>query len=265
MNILKEIKMFFHTIFKFLIKRKILASILILILFFVSVALFFFESLPDVKELLNSVPKKTSMIKYRIKQNLKSGKTLRIRKRWVGFDRIPYLLKKTVLVSEDINFYSHHGVDYYELKESIKKNFRTGKKSRGGSTITQQLAKNLFLSTKKSYYRKIKEFFIAKKLEKYLSKNRIFELYLNIIEFGHGIFGVEAASEVFFKKTIDHLELEEIIRLVSVIPKPLRVTPLSNSNYLKWRANLLINRLFRSKAIAESELIRLKDVFKKDK
>jgi monofunctional biosynthetic peptidoglycan transglycosylase len=105
------------------------------------------------------------------------------------------------------------------------------------------LAKNLFLSTGKSYYRKLKEFFIAKKLEEFLSKDRIFTLYLNVIEFGKGIFGVEAAARFYFGKPVGQLTLVEILRLVAVIPKPLRVTPLSDSRYLKWRANLLLGRL----------------------
>jgi membrane peptidoglycan carboxypeptidase len=163
------------------------------------------------------------------------------------------LLKDTVRVSEDIDFYHHKGIDYYELKEAIKRNLKEGKKVRGGSTITQQLAKNLFLSTEKSYYRKLKEFFIAKKLEENLSKNRIFHIYLNIIEFGPGIFGVEAASEYYFGKPVMDLNLEEILRLVAVLPKPLRVTPLSNSRYLKWRANLLLERLIKYEYITDEQ------------
>ncbi len=262
MKIFNKIKRIIHSVYKAVIKRKITAFISILMFLSIFFILLFLISLPNVKDLLNGIPKTTSMIEYRIKQNKMAGKRIRIRKRWVRFNRIPDLLKRTVIVSEDINFYTHHGIDFFELKESIKKNFQTGKKSRGGSTITQQLAKNLYLSTKKSYFRKIKELFIAKKLEKHLSKKRILEIYLNVIEFGHGIFGVETASEIFFKKPIDRLKSEEIIRLVSVIPKPLRVSPLSNSKYLKWRANLLIKRLFNVKAITKEELIRLKEVFK---
>ena len=220
-----------------------------------------FLSLPDVKGLINEIPVSTSMIDQRISENSAGNIKFRILKRWSPFVQIPPFLKRTVIVSEDIDFYNHKGVDFYELKESIKRNLQTGKKARGGSTITQQLAKNLFLTTKKSYYRKIKEFFIAKRLEKHLSKNRILELYLNVIEFGRGIFGVGAASEFFFEKRVDQLNKIEIIRLISVIPKPLRVTPLSNSEYIKWRANLLINRLYRSRSITEVEFIMLKDHF----
>jgi membrane peptidoglycan carboxypeptidase len=124
------------------------------------------------------------------------------------------------------------------------------------------LAKNLFLSTEKSYYRKLKELFIAKKLEAHLSKNRIFHIYLNVIEMGRGIFGMEAASEYYFKKPVDRLDLIEIVRLVSVLPKPLRVTPLSDSRYLKWRANLLLDRLYKYDFITGEQYRQAKEKFK---
>ncbi|MCP5052096.1 MAG: monofunctional biosynthetic peptidoglycan transglycosylase [bacterium] len=225
-------------------KRKIFLFILLGI--FLAVSLFiayFFLSLPDVSYLKQKNPKTTAMMEQRKQQAQKKGKTYRIRHKWVSFRAIPRLLKQTVLIAEDAAFYQHEGIDYYELKEAIKRNLRDGKKSRGGSTITQQLAKNLFLSTEKSYYRKIKELFIAKKLERHLTKDRIFSIYLNVIEFGPGIFGVEAAARHYFGKPVGQINLEQIIRLVSVIPKPLKVTPLSNSKYLKWRANLLLDRL----------------------
>lgn len=219
-------------------------------------------TLPDVTYLQNENPKTTAMMEQRKKEAEKKGETLDIRHRWVPFKIIPELLKRTVLVSEDAGFYYHNGVDYHELKESIKRNLREGKKARGGSTITQQLAKNLFLSTEKSYSRKAREFLIAQKMEKHLSKNRIFSIYLNVIEFGKGIFGVEAAAEHFFNKPVDQLNLEEIIRLVSIIPKPLKVNPLSaRSRYLKWRANFLLDKLVKYEIIPETDYYQVKRVF----
>ena len=257
-----KVKSFFLSAYNFIIKRRIISLFLTLTLILLTMILSFFLSLPDVREFLKEIPVTTSMIDQRINENSSQNRNLRVLKKWAPFDQIPPFLKRTVIVSEDIDFYNHKGIDYYELKESIKKNFSSGKKSRGGSTISQQLAKNLYLSTEKSYYRKIKEFFIAKRLEKHLSKNRILELYLNVIEFGRGIFGVEAASEFFFSKRVDQLSNIEIIRLISVIPKPLRVTPLSDSGYLMWRANLLIDRLFKSRSIEEEEFFVLKDHFR---
>jgi monofunctional biosynthetic peptidoglycan transglycosylase len=214
---------------------------------------FFLLTLPDVEFLKTRDPETTAIIEQRKAEAKKKGRKLKIHQKWIKFDDIPQLVKDTVRVSEDFDFYHHSGIDYYELKEAIKRNLKEGKKARGGSTITQQLAKNLFLSTGKSYYRKLKEFFIAKKLEENLSKNRIFHIYLNIIELGPGIFGVEAASEYYFGKPVGDLNLEEIIRLAAVLPKPLRVTPLSNSRYLKWRANLLLERLIKYEYITDEQ------------
>ncbi len=224
---------------------------------------FFFLTLPDVSYLKTKNPGTTAMIEQRINQAKASNKKLVVRRHWVPFDKIPDFLKQAVRLSEDAAFYSHDGIDYFELKEAIKKNLKEGKKARGGSTITQQLAKNLFLSTEKSYFRKIREFFIAKRLERHLSKNRIFSLYLNVIEFGRGIFGVGAASEFFFKKPLQQLTEVQMLRLAAVIPKPLRVTPLSNSRYLKWRANLLLDRIRRAGYIDDQDYQRIKRYFGK--
>lgn len=219
---------------------------------------YFYLTLPDVSYLKVKNPGTTAMIQQRIDEAKAQRKKLVVRRHWVQFKRIPDFLKQAVRLSEDAAFYSHDGIDYFELKEAIKKNLTEGRKARGGSTITQQLAKNLFLSTEKSYFRKIKEFFIAKRLEHHLSKNRIFSLYLNVIEFGHGIFGVGAASEFFFKKPVYELNKAQMLRLAAVIPKPLRVTPLSNSRYLKWRANLLLDRMHRVKYVDDRDYQRLK-------
>ncbi len=258
MKFISFIVQFFNKLVKFVLRRKILSFFLLFILIISALILNFFLNLPDVKNYISGIPENTSMMIQRIDESKRAGKILRIKRKWAPLPIIPNLLRRTAIVSEDIDFYNHKGIDYFELKESIKKNLTTGKKSRGGSTITQQLAKNIFLSTEKSYYRKIKEFFIAGRLEKFLSKDRILELYLNLIEFGHGIFGIGAASEFFFHKNVENLEDYEIIRLIAVIPKPLRVSPLSDSRYMKWRANLLIDRLFRSRSITKEEYDQLK-------
>jgi len=248
-------------------KRKKLKRVLLLFLFLIVglmlYSTYFLLSLPEVENLRNKNPEITAMMQQRINEAAAKGETLHIRQQWVSFETIPQLLKDTVRISEDAAFYHHQGIDYYELKEAIKRNLKEGKKARGGSTITQQLAKNLFLSTEKSYSRKAKEFVLAKKLESHLSKDRIFSLYLNVIEFGKGIFGVEAASLFYFKKSVGGLNLSEIVRLVSIIPKPLKVNPLSNSSrYLKWRANLLLDRLHKYDYITMKEYNKVKEEFK---
>ncbi len=144
-------------------------------------------------------------------------------------------------------------MDLAELKAAFKKNWQKGKYVRGASTITQQLAKNLYLSTDKSVIRKIKEYLIARRLENRLGKNRIFELYLNVIEFGPGIFGVQAAANFFFDKNVSRLNLEEMVRLTAVIPKPLQETPTGNSSWINWKAGWIMDTLRRYEYIDQTE------------
>jgi monofunctional biosynthetic peptidoglycan transglycosylase len=243
-------------------KLKIVISISSVLLVLISLLVaYFFLSLPDVTYLKTKNPKTTAFIELRKKQARKKKKNLRIHYQWISYNRFPEILKHAVRVSEDTGFFQHNGIDFYELREAIKKNQEAGKKIRGGSTITMQLAKNLYLSPRKTYLRKIREMFIARKLEKALSKKRIFSLYLNVIELGDGIFGFGAAALLFFHKPVDELNLIEIIRLVSVLPRPLKTSPIAKSNYLNWRANLLLDRLFQYKLITQPDYMWAKTTF----
>ncbi len=229
---------------RFLKFKKICLGILMTV--FVAIAAFvihLFISLPDVSKLRTKNPETTSLIQIRKKLAEKEGTELKVSRIWVSFESIPQLLKDTVRISEDFSFYWHEGIDYEELKESIKKNIKEKRFARGGSTITQQLAKNLYLSTKKSLIRKIKEFLIARRLEKSLTKDRIFELYLNVIELGQGVFGVQAASLHYFGCTVSELTLDEIVRLAAILPRPLRTDPRGNSPWLQWRCSFLLQKL----------------------
>jgi len=220
---------------------------------FVVAALYIYLSLPDVRPLKQSNPATTALIQYRLKQAREDRRDYRIKQQWVSFDKIPQRLKDAVRITEDAGFYRHQGVDFTELKEAVKKNWEEGEYVRGASTITQQLAKNLFLTPKRSIFRKIKEYFIAKQMEAYLSKTRIFYLYLNIIEFGPGVFGVEAASRHYFQKSVSDLSLEEIVRLTAVIPKPLKERPTGDSRWLKWKARWILDALKRYNYIDQKE------------
>ena len=193
-------------------------------------------SLPNVSHLKTQNPKTTALIQQRQREAQRAGREFKVRQVWVGFDGIPELLRKSVRVAEDARFYEHEGIDYEEIREALKKDLEQGGWARGASTITQQLAKNLFLSTERSLIRKLKEYLLARQLEQELPKNRIFHLYLNVIEFGPGIFGVEAAARHFFGKSVGQLNLEEIVRLTAVIPKPLVETPTRTSRWLKWKS-----------------------------
>jgi monofunctional biosynthetic peptidoglycan transglycosylase len=214
---------------------------------------YIYLSLPDVTVLRTQNPRTTALMLQRYRQAQKEGKNLIIRQQWVSFERIPKLLKDTIRVSEDAGFYQHQGLDFTELKAAIKKDWQKGRYVRGASTITQQLAKNLYLSTDKTIIRKIKELLIARRLEENLNKNRIFQLYLNVIEFGPGVFGVQAASQYFFHKEVSRLNLEEIVRLTAVIPKPLQVNAAGSGHWLRWKSRWILNTLRRYEYIDQRQ------------
>ncbi len=208
-------------------------------------AIVFFSTLPDVSGLNKHNPDTTALMRLRLLQAESKKQTYKIRQYWVPFNAIPDLLKKAVRITEDASFYQHEGIDYTELKEAIKENWEEKRFVRGASTITQQLAKNLYLTTDRSLLRKLKEYFIAKRLEEQLSKARIFHLYLNIIELGDGLFGVEAASRYYFGKSVRFLTLEEIVRLTAIIPRPLITDPNGGDGWLRWKARWILRTLKR--------------------
>ncbi|TFH01535.1 MAG: monofunctional biosynthetic peptidoglycan transglycosylase [Calditrichales bacterium] len=210
-------------------------------------------TMPDVEILKKQNPGQTALMQLRIQAAAEKGRRFRVKQQWVAFSQIPELMKKTVRISEDANFYFHEGIDLDELEESIKRNLEEGDFIRGGSTITQQLAKNLYLSTEKSLWRKIREYLIARELETHLSKNRIYQIYLNVIEFGNGIFGVGAAAEYFFHKPVGELSSEEIIRLTAIIPRPLKTNPTEDSKWLLWRCRWITKKLLLYKYIEQQE------------
>jgi monofunctional biosynthetic peptidoglycan transglycosylase len=217
------------------------------------VVLWVYLSLPNVGYLKSQNPKTTALIDQRLRESRTSAKELKVRQVWVGFDSIPPILKEAVRVSEDARFYEHAGIDYDEVWEAIQTDLERGRFARGASTITQQLAKNLFLSTDKSLRRKLEEYFIAQRLERELSKNRIFHLYLNVIEFGPGVFGVEAAARQYFGKSVGQLSLEQVVRLTAVIPKPLTESPSRNSRWLNARAGWVLSTLRKTGHISAAQ------------
>ena len=224
--------------------------------------IYIYLSLPDVTRLETHNPKTTALIDQRIREAQRSYKRYRVRQSWVSFDTIPQRFKDTIRITEDAGFYQHRGIDFAELKAAIRKNWERGGYVRGGSTITQQLAKNLYLSTEKSIFRKINEYFIARHLEANLSKDRIFNLYLNVIELGPGIFGVQAASRYYFNKNVGELSLEEMVRLTAIIPRPLKIDPRGDHKWLNWKARWISNALKRYDYISLEEHQTVIDQFK---
>ena len=182
-------------------------------------------------------------MQQRIAEAKEQGKVLRIKHRWVPLLKIPKHVRMAVLVAEDGAFFSHAGVDWHEVGESIETNWEKRRIVRGGSTITQQLAKNLFLSTSRDPIRKLKELLITWMLEARLTKKRILELYLNIIEWGPGVFGIEAAAQRHFHKPASQLTMVEGARLAAVIPSPLRRRPTDDNDYVNKKTQLILKRM----------------------
>ena len=197
----------------------------------------------SIAKLKTENPTETALMRQRLREAERNGKALKIVQRWVPLSRISKNLIDAVIVAEDGAFYSHGGVDWFEVKESIEKNIDERRAARGASTITQQLAKNLYLSTSKDPVRKFKELIITLLLENRLNKSRILETYLNLIEWGNGIFGVEAASQTYFGKSASVLSLEEATRLAAVIPSPLRHRASDNSRYVLRRKEIVLRRM----------------------
>ena len=241
MNLKTELKSFL----------KIRNILLIIFSALVIFSIWFYSTLPDVSYLKNENPKSTALIDLRKEQAKQANRKFRTRQKWVRFQEIPDLLKKSIRITEDAAFYKHNGIDLIEFWESVKKNWEEGEFARGGSTISQQLAKNLYLSTEKSLFRKFRELFITYSLESELTKNRIYHIYLNIIEFGPGVFGIQAASGYYFNKNAQDLTLGQIVRLTAIIPKPLKVNAAGNSKWLKWKAKWILGKMKLYKYISE--------------
>ena len=201
--------------------------------------------MPNVSKLKKENPKKTALMEYREKTLKEKGKKFRIDQSWVPYSKISPYLVKAVLIAEDDKFWSHEGFDYEAIQKAIEKDLKAKKFKFGGSTITQQLARNLFLSPEKSLIRKASEAVITWRMEKVLPKRRILELYLNVAEWGEGIFGAEAASRHYFGKPSSELTPEEAARLVAILPNPRRYRPIGDQRYVINRSNLIYNIMIR--------------------
>jgi len=210
------------------------------ILLLIEVATIPFFGVPALK---TENPGETALMRQRKRDAEQHGEQFKIVQRWIPLSRVPRHVIDAVVVAEDGTFYSHGGVDWFEVQESIEKNIKERKAARGASTITQQLAKNLYLSTSKDPVRKVKELAITLLLEHHLSKNRILELYLNVIEWGRGIFGIDAAARTYFGKAVGDLTLEDATRLAAVIPSPLVHRPDTDSRYVLRRKAIVLQRM----------------------
>jgi monofunctional biosynthetic peptidoglycan transglycosylase len=211
-------------------------------------------------------PTRTSFMDYRIEEADRAGREYSVRQEWLPLQKISPDLRRMVLVAEDDRFYQHRGIDWRSLAEEVHYQgdtafswwsgddrralwealsyLRTHRSEiKGRSTITQQLAKNLYFSPKRSFVRKLNEAVVAKRLELFLPKDRILELYLNVAEWGPGIFGAEAAARAYFGTGAGDLTLGQAAALAATLPHPLTSNPSYRPAQMEWRRDLLLDRL----------------------
>ncbi len=200
---------------------------------------------PDVAAIARQNPKTTAWMEMRNREAREEGRKPRQYQIWRPIQSISANLKNAVLIAEDAAFFQHEGLDYKEIREAIKINAEKMEFARGASTITQQLAKNLYLSPSKNPFRKLKELLLTFSLERNLTKRRIFELYLNTIEWGDGIYGAEAASRTYFGKSCSELSDSEAASLAAVIINPRRYSPIHPNKRIRKRIAMIEDRMAR--------------------
>jgi monofunctional biosynthetic peptidoglycan transglycosylase len=188
-------------------------------------------------------PESTSFMRQQLEVLRERNPKADLKHRWVGYDRLSAHLKRAVIASEDSRFPDHDGVDWEAIERAFDKNSRRGKVAFGGSTITMQLAKNLFLSGDRSYLRKAQELVIAYMLEAVMSKQRILEIYLNVAEWGVGVFGAEAAARHYFDVSAAQLSAAQAARLAVMLPRPRYYDRNRGSGTLARRAPIIQRRM----------------------
>jgi monofunctional biosynthetic peptidoglycan transglycosylase len=188
-------------------------------------------------------PGTTAFMEARLEKLREKDPRARLEQQWVPYNRISAHLKRAVVAAEDAKFLGHEGFDWEAIQKAYEKNVKKGRVVSGGSTISQQLAKNLFLSGERTWWRKAQEAVITFMLETLLSKRRILEIYLNVIEWGNGVFGVEAAARHHFGTTAANLGPEQAARLAAMIPSPRRYGPGADTPYIAYRAEVILGRM----------------------
>jgi monofunctional biosynthetic peptidoglycan transglycosylase len=208
-----------------------------------SVTAYTYLTLPDVRPLASANPKTTAFMELRAREARRAGRPVHPVQRWVPYTRISQHLKRAVIVAEDNAFFDHEGIDLDEIKESIRISMERGSTIRGASTITQQLAKNLYLSPSRNPMRKLQELIITRRLEVALPKARIFELYLNVIEWGDQVWGAEAAARTYFSVSASGLSREQSALLAGAIINPRVYSPAHPPRRLLSRQRIILARM----------------------
>jgi monofunctional glycosyltransferase len=223
--------------------RKFLRASTILAAAAFSYLCYVYLALPDVRVLATQNPTTTAFIELRKRDAAEEGRPFSVRQRWVPYTQISNNLRRAVLVAEDSAFFDHEGLDLKQIRASLEMNWEEGRFTRGASTITQQLAKNLYLSPSKNPMRKLRELLITRRLEAALTKRRILEIYLNVIEWGDGIFGAEAASRAYFGKPASGLTGDEAALLAGAIINPRQHNPAQPTARLLRRQEIISRRM----------------------
>jgi monofunctional biosynthetic peptidoglycan transglycosylase len=232
-------------------RRILLIAFIALILF----AGYEWITFPDVASLATTPPATTAFMEQRKAELRAAGKSDAIDYRWVPYARISPYLRRAVLVAEDDTFFEHDAVDVKGLQEAIEKDWAHKKLTHGGSTITQQLAKNLYLSPSRNPFRKVKEYFIARSLESHLTKKRILEIYVNVVEMGERVYGAEAAAQSYFHSTAASLSPSQSALLAACLPNPRVMNPASPNKRLRWRQRMVLSRMRRWGYLFEKEVL----------
>jgi len=215
----------------------------------------FWLSLPSAAELRRANPASTALIDARAREARAHGRAARRNQHWVPLSQISAWLQRAVVNSEDARFFQHEGVDLTETGLALQSAVEKGRLGRGASTLTQQLAKNLWLGEERSLLRKAREVLLARELER-LGKPRVLELYLNVAEWGDGIYGADAAARVWFHKPAAELQPEEAAVLAAMLPAPRKRNPLRPSARLRERAQDILQLYGVYKELAPDELAR---------
>ena len=234
-----------------MLKRLFLVALLLLVVWL----LWEWATFPNTAKLASENPATTAFMEQRKRDLRAAGKPDALLYTFVRYDRISPYLRRAVLVAEDNDFYEHQGVDVKAMKEAIQRDWTRRKITHGGSTITQQLAKNLYLSPSRNPLRKVKEYFLARSLERHLSKKRILELYLNVVEMGERVYGAEAASKLYFKHSAAALSPQQAALLAGCLPNPRIMNPGSPNKRLRARQRMILSRMRRWGYLMEEEVL----------
>jgi monofunctional glycosyltransferase len=216
------------------------------LIFWLAFTIYCIFSIPNLCDLKKANPKTTAFQELRKKQWEKKKLKKKIVKIWVPLTAISPHLKNAVLTAEDPNFYHHHGLDLYAMKIAMEENWEEKSIVRGASTITQQLMKNLYLSPSQNPMRKWQEAILALRVERCVSKNRLLEIYLNVIEWGEAVYGAEAASRKYFGKSASSLNPEEAATLAAMIPNPIARNPAKWNPKLQRKKNWILKLMHKT-------------------